>query len=68
MGSAHEVDLPVALEPSRPGSPNRYRENEVIPKVEEHFNVHEIADVLLGAFSQYLFVDTGSIRSIRSIG
>jgi hypothetical protein len=67
MGSALEVHLPVPLEPSCPGLPNCRGEDEVIPEVEEDVNVDEVTDVLRSAFSQYLFVDTGSIRSIRQI-
>ncbi len=47
--------------------PNCRGEDEVIPKVEERVNVYEVSDVLVSTFSQYLFIDTGSIRSIRQI-
>jgi hypothetical protein len=57
----------MTLEPSCPGLPNCQREDEVIPEVEEDVNVDEVTDVLRSALSQYLFVDTGSIRSIRQI-
>ena len=57
----------MTLEPSCPGLPNCRREDEVIPEVEEHVYLDEVSDVLRSAFSQYLFVDTGSIRSIRQI-
>jgi len=67
MGSALEVDLPVTLEPSCPGLPNCRGKDEVIPEVEEHVNVYEITDIFLSTFAQYLFVDTGSIRSISQI-
>jgi hypothetical protein len=67
MGSALEVDLSVALEPSCPSLPNCRGEDEVIPKVEEHVNVYKVTDVLLSALSHYLFVDTGSIRSISQV-
>jgi hypothetical protein len=57
----------VTLEPSCPGLPNCRGEDEVTPEVEEDVNVYEVTDVLQSAFSQYLFVDTGSIRSIRQV-
>jgi hypothetical protein len=57
----------VTLEPSCPSLPNCRGENDAIPKVEEHVNVYEVTDVLLSAFSQYLFVDTGSVRSISQV-
>ncbi len=57
----------MMFEPSSPGLTNCRGEDEVVPKVEEHVNVYEVTDVLRSAFSHYLFVDTGSIRSIRQV-
>jgi hypothetical protein len=57
----------VTFKPICPGLPNRRRENELIPKVQKHVNIDEVADVLFGAFSKHLFVHPGSVCSISQV-
>lgn len=65
--SAHKLDVSLTPEPIRPGTTNVRRQDQVVPQFQKMIDIDVEANVLSGSFSQYLFVDPGSVPAIIKV-